>query len=101
MPEVEQEKRWFRKSAGTMVHEITHMFGIKHCIYYQCTMNGSNGSFESNRNGPTTLCPSCLAKLQMNIKFDCAERHTKLIEACKTLGFDKSAKIYMSQLESV
>ena len=34
MPEDEQEKRWFRKSAWTMVHEITHMFGLKHCIYY-------------------------------------------------------------------
>ena len=100
MPEDEQDRRWFRKSAGTMVHEITHMFGIKHCIYYQCTMNGSNGSFETNRNGVTTLCPSCLAKLQMNIRFDSAERHTKLVEACKTLGFE-AAKVYQAQLESI
>ena len=34
MPEDEQDRRWLRKSAWTMVHEITHMFGIKHCIYY-------------------------------------------------------------------
>ena len=54
-------------------------------------MNGSNGSFETNRNGETTLCPSCLAKLQMNIKFDNMERYAKLIEACKTLGFNEAA----------
>ena len=26
-------------------HEIGHMFGIKHCIYYSCCMNGNNLEF--------------------------------------------------------
>ena len=77
-----------------MVHEITHTFGIKHCIYYKCIMNGSNGSFETNRNGAMTLCPSCTAKLQMNIKFNNMERHAKLVEVCKKLGFDEAAQTY-------
>ena len=84
-----------------MAHEITHMFSIKHCIFYECLMNGSNGAFESGRVVETTLCPLCLAKLQMNIKFDNMERHTKLIEVCKNLAFDESTKIYLSQLESI
>ena len=25
-----------------MVHETGHMFGITHCTYYECTMNGFN-----------------------------------------------------------
>ena len=24
-----------------MVHEITHLFGLRHCIYYECLMNGT------------------------------------------------------------
>ena len=55
---------WLKRSCSTMVHEIIHMFGIKHCIFYECTMNGSNGGFESGRvEGGTSLCPSCLIKL--------------------------------------
>jgi len=23
-----------------MLHEIGHMFGLKHCVYYECLMNG-------------------------------------------------------------
>ena len=59
----EAQAIWFKRGCNTMVHEITHMFGVKHCIYYECTMNGSNGSFESDRREDTTLCPSCLIKL--------------------------------------
>ena len=27
----------------TTVHETGHMFGMTHCTYYECTMNGFNG----------------------------------------------------------
>lgn len=27
-------------SLRTMIHEIGHMFGITHCVYYMCLMNG-------------------------------------------------------------
>ena len=54
-----------------MVHEIGHMFGLEHCIHYECTMNGSNGSFEYIKHPNRTLCPICIAKLKMNTKFDC------------------------------
>ena len=86
---------WLKESTNTMVHEIVHMFGIEHCIYYECIMNGSNGSFEeAYGEKEKTLCPHCLAKLQMNIKFDTSERHKQLFAACQKLGFYESAKIY-------
>ena len=77
-----------------MVHEIAHMFGLKHCIYYECTMNGSNGSFEYDYMPNRTLCPICLAKLVTNSKFDCRERYVKLAEAANTLGFDDEKLVY-------
>ena len=77
-----------------MVHEIGHMFGLKHCIYYECTMNGTNGSFESGRVKNKTLCPICLAKLKLNCKFDCRERFLKLIDVSRALGMESKAQLY-------
>ena len=65
------------------------MFGLKHCIYYECTLNGSNGHFEER--GPRTLCPVCTCKLKLNAKFDMRERFTHMIEVCRALGFEEDA----------
>ena len=43
-------------------HEVGHLFGIKHCIYAQCLMNGSN-SLQEAENRPFALCPIDLAKI--------------------------------------
>ena len=85
---------WSRRSCSTMVHEIGHMFGLEHCIYYECTMNGSNGSFELAKHPNRTLCPVCLAKLKMNAKFDCRERYIKLNEVSQELGFEADCETY-------
>ena len=97
-PEI-QRQVWLKRSCGTMVHEITHMFGIKHCIYYECTMNGTNGNFESAGRSCVTLCPVCLVKLQMNIKFDAKTRYEKMIEASEAIGFTEQAQNYKLILE--
>ena len=47
-----------------MVHEITHMFGLRHCIYYECLMNGMISTKEQRQCGIKTLCPICLKKLK-------------------------------------
>lgn len=73
-----------------MVHEITHMFGVRHCIYYQCVMNGSN-HLEESESRPLELCVVCLRKLQSNIKFDMLERYKKIYEFVQKNG-DKSGK---------
>jgi archaemetzincin len=46
----------------TSCHEILHLFGLKHCIYMECLMNGSNLITESDRK-PINICPVCLKKL--------------------------------------
>jgi archaemetzincin len=33
---------WFRRSTYCMVHELGHLFGLPHCTFYECTMNGVN-----------------------------------------------------------
>lgn len=54
------------------------MFGMRHCIWHECLMNGSNNEEEAS-NKPIVLCPVCLRKLQSNIKFDILERYQKML----------------------
>ncbi len=36
-----------KRAGSTIVHEIGHIFGIKHGTYFHCKMNGSNSLKES------------------------------------------------------
>jgi archaemetzincin len=47
------------------IHETGHMFGIKHCIGFECCMNGSNSLFELDRQ-ENRMCHECLAKVCWN-----------------------------------
>ncbi|XP_038633279.1 arylsulfatase G-like isoform X5 [Scyliorhinus canicula] len=58
----------------TLTHEIGHIFGMHHCQWLQCVMQGSNHLEESDRR-PIDLCPICLRKLQCAINFDIKERY--------------------------
>ena len=45
-----------------LTHETGHLFGIRHCIHYECLMCGCNHREEFDRH-PIHLCPVCLRKL--------------------------------------
>jgi archaemetzincin len=66
-----------RRTVKVMAHEIGHMFGLEHCVYYECVGNGSNHLAETDRR-PTHPCPICLRKLHHAIGFDPAERYRDL-----------------------
>jgi archaemetzincin len=66
-----------RRSVRVLNHETGHMFGLWHCIYYSCTMNGSNHLAEDDRT-PLHLCPICLRKLFHAIRFDIEKRYEDL-----------------------
>jgi len=78
---------WIRRACHVMAHETVHMFGMKHCIYYECLMNGTMSAEESARRRNNTLCPVCLKKLKANIKFDTKLRFENLLQAATVLGF--------------
>ncbi|XP_062859182.1 archaemetzincin-2 isoform X2 [Trichomycterus rosablanca] len=65
------------RSCKTLTHEIGHIFGIKHCQWLQCVMQGSNHLEESDRR-PPDLCPICLRKLQSAIGFKLADRYKRM-----------------------
>jgi len=75
----EYPKILFSRSAKVMTHEIGHQFGMQHCIYFSCIMNGSNHLAESDQK-PFNLCPVCLRKLQFAIGFNVLERELNLLK---------------------
>src|SRR5207248_11143050 len=68
-----------RRSCRVLAHETCHMFGIAHCIYFHCLMNGSNHMAESDAR-PMHLCPVDLRKLQASIGFDVVVRYRRLLD---------------------
>ncbi|KAF2972559.1 hypothetical protein GQX73_g906 [Xylaria multiplex] len=53
---------WFSRVARTLAHELGHCFGMDHCIFYACNMQGTSGMAEDVRQ-PPYLCPVCLEKV--------------------------------------
>src|SRR5204862_2614996 len=79
-----------RRSCKVLAHETSHMFGLAHCTFFNCLMNGSNHLAESDRR-PLHLCPVCLRKLQWSIEFDVLERYRSLERVARTDGFIEEA----------
>ena len=66
-----------QRSCKVLAHEIGHMFGLPHCIYYSCVMNGSNHMDEAD-SCPQHVCPVCLRKLHRCLGFDAVKRYEQL-----------------------
>lgn len=79
-----------RRCCRVLAHETSHMFGLEHCVFYRCVMNGSNHLAESDSR-PMHLCPVCLRKLQHQIGFEPVERYRVLAGLHAELGFADEA----------
>jgi archaemetzincin len=86
IPELDQgtpqwrEATMLHASMKTMLHEIGHMFGMKHCTWFNCMMRGSNGAMVEHQPNYLHLCPVCLRKLHWSIGFDVPEHHSRMLE---------------------
>lgn len=80
-----------RRSCKVLVHEIAHMFGLDHCIFFWCVMNGSNHLRESDAR-PLQLCPVCLRKLNFSVGFDVVTRYERLLRFYQKVGFEDDAR---------
>lgn len=85
------KKVLLRRCLKVMVHETAHMFGLRHCIYFKCVMNGSNHLKESDAR-PLSVCPVCMRKIEYNLKFDIVNRYKKLVRFYQDIGLDKEVR---------
>lgn len=83
-------RKVLERSAKVLTHEMGHMFGIRHCIHYECLMNGANHLAEADAT-PLHLCPVCLRKLAHACRFDPAKRYTELEGFYEKNGFNEQA----------
>jgi len=81
-----------------LAHETAHMFGLEHCIDFECVVNGSNSLEESDRQ-PLHLCPVCLRKLHWNRRFDLTARYRALEKLYKRHGLPTEAAFVASRLK--
>ncbi|XP_037665616.1 archaemetzincin-2 isoform X4 [Choloepus didactylus] len=82
------------RSCKTLSHELGHIFGLRHCQWLSCLMQGSNHLEEADRR-PLNLCPICLRKLQCALGFSIVERYKVLVRWID----DESADIPGESLE--
>ena len=91
-------KLLLERSMKVMAHEIGHMFGMRHCTFVQCGMNGSNHLQESDRR-PIHLCPVDLRKLYWSIGFDPVRRYRRLRHTYECLDFQGQARWVRKRLQ--
>ncbi|QIF00684.1 archaemetzincin [Roseimicrobium sp. ORNL1] len=94
----ETRRRMLRRSCQVLVHETGHMFGITHCVWFECIMCGSNHLGESDSR-PMHACPVCLRKLHSSAKFDFATRYRKLLAFYEKHGFTEEAAWVKKRLQ--
>lgn len=88
------------RSCRLLTHEIGHLLGIGHCIYYGCLMNGS-GHLEEDFSQPLFLCPIDLRKLFRLVGFDVRRRFEQMLQFCKENGFDEESEVLGKRLETL
>merc|ERR1719171_2835453 len=71
------EAQLLHRALKTLLHEIGHMFGLKHCTWYNCLMRGNNGEGVEHQLNYLHLCPVCLRKLHWCIGFDIRNRYVR------------------------
>lgn len=75
---------WLGRVCRTASHELGHCFGMDHCGYYACIMQGSASIVEDPRQ-PPYLCPVDLAKLLIAVGADtnAEARYRALLAFCR------------------
>lgn len=77
----------FMRNLKVASHETGHIISMKHCVYYDCLMNGSAHILE-NDSKPPYLCPICLGKTDWNRNFDLQKRFDTLYSFWNQNQFD-------------
>lgn len=73
---------WVGRVCRTVSHELGHCFGLDHCVYYACAMQGT-ASLREDARQPPYLCPVDLAKLLNVTSVTASQRYRALLAFCE------------------
>ena len=79
---------WLGRVCKTASHELGHCFGMDHCTYFACIMQGTANLAEDSRQ-PPYLCPVDLKKLLRATGADERQRYTALLGFCEMFKQDR------------
>ncbi|KAJ5161218.1 Peptidase M54 archaemetzincin [Penicillium capsulatum] len=87
---------WLGRICRTASHELGHCFGIAHCPYYACSMQGTASICEDARQ-PPYLCPVDLAKVLCATSATESERYHALLSFCERPGISQRRSLRHSR----
>lgn len=99
-PGPDDDRLRLRRSLKVLSHEVGHMFGLRHCVYFLCLMSGSNNLEEADRR-PMHACPVCLRKLQHAVGFDVVARYEALQRIYRATGLSYEAAWVAARLREI
>lgn len=82
------------------MHEVGHMFGMRHCTKYECLMSGTNHLAETDRR-PLDNCPECMAKLAWAMNYDPVERYRRIAAFWRKNNRPEEEKRVLEMAEAV
>ncbi|KAL8996187.1 MAG: hypothetical protein Q9169_004253 [Polycauliona sp. 2 TL-2023] len=77
---------WLIRTCQTCAHELGHCFGLDHCVYHACSMQGSASLAEDARQ-PPILCPVCAEKVLLATGADSETRTRGLLDVAAGWGW--------------
>ena len=100
MQKKERQRTILQRGCKLLVHEICHLLGIDHCVFYECCMNGS-GHLQEDFRQPMHLCPVDLHKLSTLVGFDVTDRYKDLLKFYKDKGCKPETQWMEKRIESL
>ena len=91
MLRADRRKTVLQRGCKLLVHELGHLLGLDHCVWFSCLMNGS-GHLREDFRQPMTLCPVDLRKLQTLTGCDVVSRYAGLLAFFRRCGLDEEAE---------
>lgn len=82
-----------RRTLSVAIHETGHMLGIRHCVAWECGMNGSNSLEESDRQ-PLPFCVDCERKVLWACRADPVARYHALADFAGANGLEAERKFW-------
>lgn len=87
------EQTILTRALRVVAHELSHAFGLRHCVHFACVMNPTEGLADLDAL-PLDVCPVCLRKLWTAIGMSLAERWQALAELARSLELNHDADWY-------